>query len=689
MKRIITAITLLLAVLNTGCAAIRERAAAGSTPDMLAVSDHYAAFGRAPLQGTEYAELPLGAIKPEGWLKEQLLRQASGLTGHLDEVYPQVMGPSNAWLGGDGDAWERGPYWIDGLLPLACILDDSALKAKVQAWVEAMLDSQQENGYFGPAEDHTFVYGLQRGKARDWWPKMVALKILKQYYMATGDTRVTDLMLKYFRYQLETLPETPLDNWSEWGRWRGADELGIVYWLYNLTGQKFLLLLGEIIHEQTAPWADIFTDGSLFHQPYSLHCVNLAQGFKAPVVHWLYSGSEYELAAPETGLEKIRATIGIPNGLWAGDELIHASTPSRGSELCTAVEMMYSLEEMLRLTGNHLWGDWLERVAYNALPTQINDDFTAKQYYQQTNQIACTRNWRPFSTPHDDTDVVFGTLNGYPCCLSNMHQGWPKFTQNLWYATVDGGMAALVYAPSSVTAELGGESITLVEETAYPFMEEVTVRIVFNRKKAKKATFPLRFRIPEWADGASIDINGVSMAVAAGKVVTVEQEWHRGDVVKLRFPMKVRVEKSPEQAWSILRGPLVYALRLDEQRSKGTFTDKYYGPGYEEVRTSAPWNYCLMRDSFSADDCIVEMRPTDEYPWNLENAPVSIYVKARELPSWKEYNGSTGDVPYFTEDGNDTGAECELELIPYGCTTLRIAAFPTRIVPWDLDFRRN
>ena len=69
---------------------------------------------RAPLLDSRYLELPLGAIKPEGWLRLQLQAQVTGLTGHLDEAYPNVVGPRNAWLGGDGDAWERGPYWIDG-----------------------------------------------------------------------------------------------------------------------------------------------------------------------------------------------------------------------------------------------------------------------------------------------------------------------------------------------------------------------------------------------------------------------------------------------------------------------------------------------------------------------------------------------------------------------------------------------
>ena len=134
---------------------------------------------RYPLRQKPYVQLPLGSIRPEGWLKEMLTRQKNGLTGQMDKLYP-LMGERNGWLGGDGDQWERAPYWIDGLLPLAYILNDKELKKKVQPWVEWALQSQREDGFFGPAKDYPGEDGLQRDNSHDWWPRMVMLKILQQ-----------------------------------------------------------------------------------------------------------------------------------------------------------------------------------------------------------------------------------------------------------------------------------------------------------------------------------------------------------------------------------------------------------------------------------------------------------------------------------------------------------------------------
>ena len=646
---------------------------------------------RAPLLESRYMELPLGAIKPEGWLKLQMLSQVTGLTGHLDEVYPNVVGARNAWLGGDGDAWERGPYWIDGLLPLAYILDDDDLKAKAQVWVEAILGSQKEDGYFGPDTDRDPEPGLQRNNSHDWWPKMVALKILKQYYMATRDSRVVPFLDRYFRYQLKMLPQYHLDNWTFWGAQRGGDNLEVVLWLYNLTGEKYLLELGELIHSQSTRWSEYFLDGEILRTPNTLHCVNLGQGFKEPVIYYQQKKDPMLLEAMRRGEKVIHDYLGLPTGLWAGDELINYADPSRGSELCTAVEMMFSLEEMLRITGDPHWADYLERVAYNALPTQVTDDFTARQYFQQVNQIECTRNtMRNFSTPHDDTDQVFGILNGYPCCTCNMHQGWPKFTQNLWYATDDGGLAALVFAPSNVEAVVAdGVKVNVKEETFYPFDEEVRLTVSFPDRKVKGAFFPVKFRIPSWCSEPVVKVNGspVDLTMAAGEIVSLRRNWTKGDVVTIELPMKVSCGEWYDRAAVIERGPLVYALKMQENWTRKEFKPEErvrYGEWYYEVTSPSKWNYCLSRRDVSAGDpdgvFKVERTGADRnlYPWNVANAPLVIRCKAREMLDWTAYRGSAGQIPYFTQQGSNLGGEETVELIPYGCTTLRIAEFPVR-----------
>ncbi len=352
------------------------------------------------LQENPYQEFSLGAIKPAGWLEEMLVRQKEGLSGNLDRLYPLVMGPTNGWLGGDGDQWERGPYWIDGLLPLAYILDDAELIAKVKPWIEWTLASQKENGYFGPDTDYeNTIVGIQRNNCGDWWPKMVMLKVMQQYYSATGDKRVIDFMTKYFQYQLKTLPVYPLDHWTFWARYRGGDNLMSVYWLYNITGDDFLLDLGEIIYSQTFPFTQIFTSHNWWHTG-SMHCVNLAHGMKTPLIYYQRHPEQKYVDAAKQGLKDINTFISGPHGVIIGDEALHGNNPTQGSELCTAVEMMFSLENMLQIAGDPDYASQIERIAFNALPTQISDNFMTRQYFQQINQVEISMCDRNFDTNH-------------------------------------------------------------------------------------------------------------------------------------------------------------------------------------------------------------------------------------------------------------------------------------------------
>ncbi|MDQ4142014.1 MAG: glycoside hydrolase family 127 protein [Bacteroidota bacterium] len=638
---------------------------------------------KAPLRPNPYLELPLGAIKPQGWLKEMLVRQKNGATGQLDKLYPLVMNQRNGWLGGDGDQWERGPYRIDGLLPLAYILDDKELIAKTKPWIEWTLKSQDADGYFGPKKDYGPEPGLQRDNSRDWWPKMVMLKILKQYYSATGDNRVITLMTNYFKYQLKELPKNPLDHWTFWARYRGGDNLMVVYWLYNITGDSFLLDLAELIHKQTFDYTGSFQKGEMLTTPGSIHCVNLAQGIKEPLIYYQHHPEQKYFDATKKAFAYIRKFNGQAQGLYGGDEALHGNNPTQGSELCSAVEMMFSLESMLGITGQVGFADHLEKIAFNALPTQSTDDYMGRQYFQQANQVMLTRHIRNFDQNHGGTDVCYGLLTGYPCCTSNMHQGWPKFTQNLWYATPDNGLAALVFSPSEVEAKVAnGTEVKFTEETNYPFEETIKFTLTTG-KKTKAVAFPFHLRIPEWCKKATITINGKPWEEVTGnQIAVINRTWKSGDVVQLQLPMHLFKTTWYENSIAVERGPITYALKISEdwKTVKNEKDPIAYGQEYMEVRPTTPWNYGLIQlpeQNLEGSLQVVKRDQVASYPWSVTNAPVEIKVKAKRIPSWQLYNDMAGPLPYSVTSNLETEKEEEeITLIPYGCTTLRISQFP-------------
>ncbi len=638
---------------------------------------------RAPLKQNPYLELPLGAIRPQGWLKEMLVRQKTGSTGNLDKLYPLVMNNRNGWLGGDGDQWERGPYWIDGLLPLAYILDDKELIEKAKPWIEWALNSQQADGYFGPSKDYSPERGVQRDNSRDWWPKMVMLKILKQYYSATGDKRVITLMTNYFKYQLKELPTKPLDHWTFWARYRGGDNLMVVYWLYNITGDKFLLELGDLIHKQTFDYTDAFSNTDMLSTKGSIHCVNLAQGIKEPLIYYQHHPDQKYVDATIKGFDDIRKYNGMAHGLYGGDEALHGNNPTQGSELCTAVEMMFSLESMISITGNTRFADHLEKIAFNALPAQVTEDYLTRQYFQQANQVMVDRQIRNFDINHGGTDVCYGLLSGYPCCTANMHQGWPKFTQNLWYATPDKGLAALVYSPSEVKAYVAnGTEVSFREETDYPFEENIKFTLS-TKGKEQSVSFPFHLRIPGWCKEAIIKINGkVYQKPAANTIVKINREWRSGDVIELQLPMHIFNNTWYENSRSVERGPITYALKIGEDRKKvrNEKDPVDFGDSYYEVYPKTPWNYGLIdipADKLEQAFTVTKKGKLSVYPWSLESAPIEIKAKAKRIPSWKIYNGMTGPIPYSIMYGLETEKDTEeVILVPYGCTKLRISQFP-------------
>src|SRR2546427_38972 len=216
-----------------------------AVPRSTGENGHYVG-NRLPLLPNPLIELPVGTVKPEGWVRHQLELMAQGFTGHLKELSKWCEIKGNAWVSHDGEGqngWEELPYWLKGYIDLGHVLNDKRIIDESNRWVEGVLSSQDSTGYFGPRANRN---------DHDIWPNMVMLYALRTHFEATKDKRVLDLMTNYFRW----LSAIPLEQIlpGSWQKIRGGDNLDHIYWLYNRTGEKGLLDLARVNHERTADW---------------------------------------------------------------------------------------------------------------------------------------------------------------------------------------------------------------------------------------------------------------------------------------------------------------------------------------------------------------------------------------------------------------------------------------------------
>lgn len=654
-----------------------------------------------PLLQNAYIKLPLGAVKPEGWLKSQLEIQAAGLTGNLDEFWSDLV--NSAWKGGDGEAWERGPYYLDGMVPLAYLLDDKKLIEKADKWVQSIIALRTDTGWYGPS------------KNKDRWPLAVANKVLMQYFEATNDTNALNVLLGYFRYLLDTPPDWPDD---EWRGVRAMENAVTGYWLYRQTEEPWILETIKSIHENSSDWtsyyenfpwdstasADKIIPLNWKADGLTAHVVNNAMAIKYPGLWFQQSKNERFRNAVFSGIKKYDIHHGQVGGRFSGDEHLSGKSPDRGTELCSVVEYMFSLEELYAIFGDNNLADRLELLTFNALPGTTTPDMWAHQYDQQSNQVLVNAAKRDWST-NGDYSNIYGLMPNFACCLANMHQGWPKFTESLWMATNDNGLIAVAYSPSKVSAMVGkGTMVTITEETDYPFDGSVKMKI----STPKNVRFPLYLRIPGWADTVLINVGKKTIRATAGSTVKITEKWKNGDVVTMEIPMGIRIEKRFNNSVSVLRGPLYFSSRIEkEYRSVRINYDNYSYKGSIdwEISPKSDWNYGLMIDPvnpirgikvvengigkypFADKGDMIWSEESSEYVAWEQDAPLVIMARGIRIPEWGIKNNSAAIPP--VSPLIPSGDPHLIELVPYGCARLRITEFPLIDVVFMEDIMRS
>lgn len=648
--------------------------------------------------------LKLGEIKPTGWLRNQLLTQVRGLSGHLDEFWPDVM--DSGWIGGNAEDWERFPYWLDGVVPLAYLTNSISLIKRIEGYINYILDHQQEDGWIGPI-------AKRRSQRYDPWPNMVSCKALIQYFEISENNRVIPALLKYY-HKLEEVLNT-LTLGESWAKMRWMDAVWGIHWLIDYLGEgmevEFLLKLAEKLRDQGYNWKEHFEHfyyvhikkdtklGVIYSKDLDLegkdlqaipesqyrrwdmrsHIVNNAMGIKASTIWSRQSGFEEDKKTIFTAISTMDEYHGQATGMFSGDEHLAGKNPSQGTELCTVMEYLFSLETTIPIIGCNSKGvrliDTLEQICFNAVPATFLPDMWAHQYVQQVNQIQAKIVVQPIYTTNSSDANIYGLEPCFGCCTANMHQGWPKFVEYGLWARDEEGLVCLAYSPCNLSTHLNIDekdiTIEVDEKTFYPFSNKVEFLIHLR----EPVDFAVKLRIPEWCDAATIQINGESSTeYEAGKFIKLLRRWKNNDRIILQLDIKVRYGRRYNNAITLFRGPLIFSYTPKEEKRE----IKLYKTRNEvkdwEVYPKSKWRFALIEPF---EPMVIELRENMEKmdSFNANYPPVKIIIKAVKIDNWGiEYEAAM--PPPLNPMVSSRDIE-EIELIPYGCTNIRITEFPT------------
>lgn len=588
-------------------------------------------------------------IKPEGWLKKQLTIQAEGLSGNLHKIWPDIR--DSKWIGGNCEGWERVPYWLDGFIPLAYLLEREDMIVTVKKYIDAILSTQEDDGWICPCpKDKRAKY--------DTWAIQLICKTLKVYYDCSSDNRIPEVIYRVMKNYYELLSSGEIKLFG-WGKFRWFESFISLNFLWERYKEEWIRDLAKIIKAQSYDYSKAVDKWKKPSHKWVMntHIVNMTMMLKSEAVSHTLLGEEYNDCA-----EQLRAVLDKYNGTafegFTGDEVLSGLDPTKGTELCAVVEQMYSYEEIFAHTGDNKWAERLEVLAFNALPATLSEDMWTHQYVQQVNQIACQKTMimAPWSTngPYAHT---FGLEPNYGCCTANFNQGWPKFALSPFMHKEDTIINSVM-----LPCILRDDGITIRLETGYPFGNKMKYTIETDKD------FTFIIRIPSFAQNLKVggeisDIRDLELAIKQGKTE-----------IALEFETTPYLKQRPNNLVALQMGSLLFSVPVGYDKIMREYTKKgverkFPYCDYQFV-PKTPWNYAYADSDFE-----VVFNGISDIPFSQEKPPITVKANMQQIP-WGlkfPYKSICRKTPKSTEPISDVQ---QIKLCPYGCTRLRMTEMP-------------
>lgn len=636
----------------------------------------------------KFSTIPIGDIKPKGWLKEFLITQKNGLTGHLDEAghpFDQPFWERESFKNEDDwTPYEQNAYHLDGKYKVGILLDDISLMKQVNEIFEYVLSHPDEDGYLGPSflkyvKAEGYV-GLNR------WPHVVLFRALLNKYEIEQKEETLNKLIKHYKMN------------TDYSNDRDVCNVEIMVKLYEITEDEYFLELAEksyVMFNEKFSHLSYSMGGMNTNKKPHAHGVSFCEIGKLGAVLYLYTGKKEYLTSCKKGFKRMMRYNLLVDGAPCSCEHLYGNRSSLCShETCDVVDFAWAMHYLLMATGDGKYADYIEDVVFNAGIGSVTDEFSGLQYFSCPNQVIADRTSNHNLFFRGDKWMSYRPNPGTACCPGNVNRMMPNFASMLWMKK-DDTVFATMYSPSKIKFKIKNQEVTIEEKTSYPFENEILLKVSI----VKKVNFSIGLKIPLWCENYTIYVNEEEYkeVKAIRGFVKIRKEFADGDTIRIVLDASIRTVECASRGISVKYGALLYALPIEtrigidteEKNCSKDFPAYNYYPESE-------WNYGIVIDDIGAAK--LELGIQGLTPWKGYQNNIVIYVPAKKIDSWKinrknvvryilgdgqpqktkkgEFN-LTPELPLqediFLSTDNEIGM---IQLVSYCTTKLRVAIFP-------------